>query len=43
MPQEDGTVPSTLVAVKAVREGFTEAGTESVAVLVEVPIKVEPL
>ena len=43
MPHEEGTVPSTLVAVSEVSVGTTELGTERVAVQVVLPIRVFPL
>ena len=42
-PQEDGTVPSTRVAVMPVIVGLIDAGTDSVTVVVLVPTSVLPL
>ena len=43
MPQLDGTVPSTRVAVIEVNVGLIEAGTYNVTGIDDVPISVEPL
>ena len=43
MPQDEGTLPSTLVAVIEEKVGITEEGTDRVAVQEELPISVEPL
>ena len=43
MPQLEGTVPFTLVAVKLPMVGLTDAGTDSVTVEVDEPINVFPL
>ncbi len=43
MPQLDGTVPSTRVAVIEVSVGLMDAGTYSVTVDVVEPIRVFPL
>ena len=43
MPQLDGTVPSTRVAVSEVSVGLIDAGTDSITGVVDVPISVLPL